>query len=703
MMKTLLRFLKFKKAIFFQVLLAGLFFSTLFFFGYFATYDLLLIDQGLQDFSVERTDGQLKPFMFKGYKWLRGIDLNPAGGTSNSFTLYPVKPICERPLDVKLYICSSNIPPQSSGSQPRVVIKQCSDETREFSFPLSHLNGQESVSFCTQLDEPGIGKLLASQFTFRLEGLDGPLPPDSEVLLSTHINISYVKELTLCFLGLSVSGAFLWMLNRRLRRYMAIAAFCLITLGVFRMGMFISNDFCLETSGQASVFKTSFGHFKRFAATGEFYGHVYKRPAHYVVPAISLALEPVRIPTKYYVDTWPTPRYITFCMEVICVSLLVAVLYFHLSSLAGILYPFVHCCFVPFLFDFYNMEDDALLLMLSLPLTALLLYSFIKDRFTWRVIASYCLLFFLMTLCKVTFAFYCLSIPFAFYIKDTTKWKDMGHLCKTALLFGALIVTVFLGNLTAKLVAPKGEAQPGYPYHSSNLFDMLWAANGLFDHDTGHPFIKSGRERDRVVGEAAGLPEDQRKRMRHAAIGDALVYKPDLKNALQTRPTFYLNNAGIRFWYYASNFWGYPDRGNYWRLDEERSNSAALGQNVFNEEEGGGRSYKTLVYRSRFEPTWKIMPQIFVTSLFNLDGTGNDRLLDLLLLTAACVGLILTKNRSLVFIFLSSYGFKVIFNTFIHGKVRYFNFVHPAMIVGICLFLAAVYVSLARSKTEKTD
>ena len=671
-------------------------------FGYFATYDLLLVDQGLQDFAEERSENMFSSFKFEGYKWLEGIDLNPASGSPDSFTIYPIRPISERPLHVKVFLKSSAIPTQPSGSKATLVVRQNGKYKQDFSIPLKDINAQQVALFTTKLFSQNKKYNQPTRFSFSIENLSGSLTRDSQLLLSTHIDISYTRELTISFLIAAISGTLLWITNRKARLLLMIAAFCLITLAVFRGGAFISNDFFLDTSGKASVFKTAFGHYKRFVASGEFYNHVYKRAGHFILPAITLALEPsaVKTPTKYYVNTWPTPRYIVFCAEAVCVILLVGVIYFYLSPIAAFLYPIVHCFFVPFLFDLYNMEDDALLLILSFPLTALILYSFLKDKFTKPVIASYFLIFFLMTLCKITFAFYCILIPLAFAFKHKESWKDLRHLCKAVFLFLAFVFSMFLGNFTNSLIARKGEAQPGYPYQSNNAFEMLWAANGLFGHDTGHPFIKSGRERDRIVAEAAGLPPNRSKRMRHAAIGDELIYKPDLKKALEARPSFFLNNVAIRFWYYGTMFWAYPNRGNYWRLDESRNNSAALGQNQFIEDEAGGKGYQTLVYRSRFAPTWKIAPQIFITSLFNLDGMGIERLLDLMLLIAACVGLSLTKCRPLIFIFLSSYTGKILFNTFIHGKVRYFNFVHPPMIIGICLFFAALYISLRHSKIK---
>ena len=487
--------------------------------------------------------------------------------------------------------------------------------------------------------------------------------------------------------------------------WLLIGAFAVLLF--FRVGTFISNDFFLDTSGKAAVFKTSFGHWKRFAASLEWYPHVYKMPGHFLVPFLTTLIEPfsVATPTSTYVYNYPLPRYLWFLLECAGFLTLTLAVFRYLSPRAAIIFPFVYATFPPILFDIYNMEDDALLIIGMLFLTALLLRMSTRLDLQWKDMLLCSGIMFFMLVSKITGVFLILAIPFGLL---AARWflHRRPAIQRAFMLFALLVAALIGSKITATILRPPArEAQPGFAYQDTNLWDMMWAANGLWDPDTAHPFVKSGRLRDQTVvehaAEAAGktveeLFPDQIKRMRHSKIGDELVYKPDLINAWQERPSFFFNQAAIRFWNGTTNFYGYGDRGRYWRLDLDGSHSRILdsrdgGEEIQAHKTGdlGQQGYKTLVLRSRFDDTWKIAPQIYLTSLFNFDRPEH-RLINLALLALAMLGIVCMRRLDLAIIFFTCILAKATFNTFIHIPTRYFDWVHVPMLLGLALMLAIV-------------
>ena len=367
----------------------------------------------------------------------------------------------------------------------------------------------------------------------------------------------------------------------------------------------------LTHSGEAAVFKTSFGHWKMFAKSFEWFPHVYKMPGHFLVPALTTMIEPFAgaIPTHTYVETFPLSRYLWFLLECAGVLTLTLSVFRYLSPRAAIIFPFVYATFPPILFDIYNMEDDALLIIGMLFLTALLLRMSTRLNLQWKDMLLCSGIMFFMLSSKITGVFLILTIPFGLLV---ARWfLQRRAAIRHSFILLALLLAALVGSKFAAAIArpPVREAQPGFAYQNTNLWDMMWAANGLWDPDTAHPFIKSGKARDQIVAahaaKAAGksveeLLPDQR-RMRHSKIGDELVYKPDLFNAWHERPAFFLNQSAIRFWKGTTNFYSHSG---------QNSMRQAVRLDL------GG--HKDLARRSRFDDTWKIAPQINLTSLIQL-------------------------------------------------------------------------------------
>ena len=679
--------------------------------GYYMMYHLFFQGIGLEKLALDRYETPTVAMEYEGVQWFRSRRI----ATENSIEIITYSiPELDResnPPVLELFVQLENFDetePDPSKQVATLIIEQQPDPDTTIveEFPLYQVRQQRfATNWITFTPKRG-SEIVPNTFRGKIEIAD-----DSSVksiLLGTRIHANlhrfacpwYLAGLLL-FVTWATAG-YHWT-----KRIFWLMLGTFVVLLAFRAGAFVSNDFFLDSSGKASVFKTSFGHMKRFVGAGEWYAHVYKQVGHFLVPAISILIEPfsVSTPTTYYVETFPLPRFIWFILEAGGVMTLTLSICRYLSPKVALIFPFVYVTFPPILFDIYNMEDDALLIIGMLFLTALLIKMAAQKKLQWKDIFLCAGIMLCMLSSKTTIVFLVVTIPFGLL---AARWFNSRRdaLRRTSSLFGLLIIAFMVSKAMTALAGPElREAQPGYEYQDNNLYDMLWAANGLYDRDSAHPFIKKGTTRDYVVAQhiadAADTTVDELfpngtkdyKRLRHSKIGDELVFKPDLVATWKERPTFFINNQVIRLWKHGLLFYGYPDRGRYWRLDlDEGSEKLDIGQEEelkFSDDNIGRLGARTLIQRSRFDETWKIAAQIYTVSLFNLDRI-DDRVANLVLTLLAILGIALMRRLDLGIIFLSCVSAKIIFNTIIHGKVRYFDWVHVPMLVGLSVILLII-------------
>ena len=544
--------------------------------------------------------------------------------------------------------------------------------------------------------------------------------PAQSVLLGTKIHANLHSLAWPWFIG-GCTLFFAWISagHRWKSKPLWVLCIAFLTLLFFRAGTFISNDFFLDTSGNATVFKTSFGHLRHWFSAGEWYPHVYKPAGSFILPMIMILVEPFSslTPTNYYIETYPLPRYIWFLAETTGALVLVYALYKYLSPRAAVVFPLIYVTFPPILFDVYNMEDDALLILGMLFLTALLIRMSANSRLILRDLLLCSGVMFFMLFAKITVAFLVVIIPLAIFIARRVNCRSScsGVYKMPLVLLLLLFATFGIGKTLNAMIRPSiREAQPGFVYQNHNVWEMLWAAAGQYDRNSAHTFVVGGGGRGpfrdiEIAKRAANLNSTSVellfpqgiKRMRHSKLGDELVYKPDLESVWNERPTHFLNQTFIRTWVDGGvHFYSYPGRGKYWTLSGEENDVKSLSVEItgnggelinanYTKDGIGQRKINTLILRSRFDEVWKIAPLIYVTSLFNLNQVG-DRSLDVILALVAILGIICIQRLDLGIIFLTCVLVKISFNAFVHAMVRYFDWVHVPMLVGLSVILSVL-------------
>jgi len=469
----------------------------------------------------------------------------------------------------------------------------------------------------------------------------------------------------------------------------------LVLLSGCRAGAFVSNEFFPQsTHGTASPFKTAIGHAKHFVKAGEWYPHMEKRLGTKLVPMLTLLADPVAkvTPSRAYPDLYPTPRYVVFVLEAIALSLLVVACWRYLSPGVAAAFPPVYAAFFPFLVDLYRIEDDSLFILYTLPLTALVLKVSSQRRILPLDYAGFALVMFLFAITKGQGAYLVVLLPVAIFVERlvrTRRWRQP----EPALLAAALLAGVAAAAALQWAAGPRDpEAQPGFPYASSKLWEAMFARPARFLETEDVPFLEKGKDRDRLVAERAGLPPDEARRMRHSELATEEIYRPTVISTLRHRPDIHASAAVIRMLDWSLLFYGHhPAIGEEWVLHEAgpgRELSRPLGERLL-----------SAIRRNR---ALEVLPLVAVTDLFDLSDPG-ERLLDGLLLLAAIWGVVRIRRLDFAVVAFGMLAVRVVFLTLVHENLRYFNHTRVPLLVGLAVTLVAVLLGLARTWGSEGD
>ena len=698
-------------------------------------YQLFFFGIGLDKLATDRYEVESIAMKYEGVQWFRSRRITPESPLELTTHSIPELNLDRRPPGLELFIQlegvdENNLDPSEQCATLIIEQHPTTKQNIVSEFPLQQVRQQRlHTKWLTSTPTPRFVSLsnLKSGFkgskqvpnVFRVSLKIPEGSPVQSILLGTKIHANLHSLAWPWFIGGCILF-FAWISagHRWKSKPLWMLCFTILTLLFFRAGAFISNDFFLDTSGNATVFKTSFGHLRHWLAAGEWYPHVYKPAGSFILPTIMMIVEPFSVltPTNYYVETYPLPRYVWFLAETAGVLVLVRSLYKYMSPKVAVVFPLIYVTFPPILFDVYNMEDDALLILGMLFLTALLIRMSANSKLILRDLLLCSGVMFFMLFAKITVAFLVVIIPLAIFIARRVNCRSSSSsgVYKTPLVLLLLLFATFgIGKTLNAMIRPSiREAQPGFVYQNHNVWEMLWAAAGQYDRNSAHTFNAGdggrGPSRDneitkRVANQNSTTVEQLFpqgvKRMRHSKLGDELLYKPGLATVWNERPTYFLNYPFIRNWEEGSTlFYGYPGRGKYWNLTTTEHDRKSLSvvvtdnggeviQANYTKDGIGQRQIDTLILRSRFDEVWKIGPLIYITSLFNLDQPQH-RLANIVLSIIAVLGIVCIGRLDLGIIFLSCVLAKIFFNTFIHAMIRYFDWVHVPMLVGLSVILS---------------
>jgi hypothetical protein len=254
-----------------------------------------------------------------------------------------------------------------------------------------------------------------------------------------------------------------------------------------------------------------------------------------------------------------------------------------------------------------------------------------------------------------------------------------------------LFCSVLLGRVTAKALGPsKREIIDGVPYANTVLWEMLWAANGLYDHHSAHWFTKSGGLRSKRVEEAIGLPASI-SHCRHSAEATEKIYKPAVLNMFKERPGYAYATAHIRLYNHGLSFYKYTYGGykvwETWLKDGFGANEIISGETVF-----GLTPERENI---RYSRAWKISPLVLLTKF--VQG-GVTRVIELGLIIASLIGAFIFRRVDFVVFFFGCFVAKMLFSNGVHALTRYMNFVNVLMILGLAAFTLSLINSIVSYK-----
>ena len=640
--------------------------------GYFITYQLFFTGTGIDELDTKKADKQCRVFRYNNVRYFKGICLNRENSqnafTTERFEIYPPAILDNKKTELELFIrleTDGRFKKDPAKEAGRLLITETTGEntvTNEIAL-YGTLLQRHSIPVTTQ-------SRVKNSITIRFMPAN---PNISGVLIGTAIHTHFFREIIL-WGSLALLTLLLWiLLNKKMkstRLYLIILT--VLVLAYFRSGAFISNEFFLKTTGQAATAKTSFGHAMHYFKKGAWKDTMYKPVGTKIIPFLVLLAEPeaVKNPGSTYITTYPTPRYIWFLFECLGLCFLVSCIYRYLSRTAGVLFPLVYVCFFPFLIDIYNMEGDAYSIIYMMILTGLLLKWTCRKKLEAADYISLFVATFLMLVTKISSAFLVVFVPAGFALGKLPECARTPSKIKPLFLLFCMILALFSASAVKKSVNTPREAQPGIKYYRSNIWSMLWAAQGISRKANAFPFTVSGRTRDKIIGKAAGLPPEKWKRLRHTRLGNELIFKPQLVQAIKETPGLFYANAIYRFIQYGPVFSWYK-KMDYWKKRKNIQKSIAM------------------------DTFWKIAPLVVVNNLFDFPpDTPLARFINLLLIAAALCGILFIRKIELIVIFFGSFFVKLSFNTFVHGMVRYFNFTHVPLLIGLTIFIIFFYKAL---------
>lgn len=392
---------------------------------------------------------------------------------------------------------------------------------------------------------------------------------------------------------------------------------------------------------------------------------------------------------KSFQDVYPTARYLMFVLFSLSILFLGSTLRCLAGRMVGFLFILLSITFFPFIADLYSPDADAMMLFLFPFFLAFLLRAKYAIGPFWPNIIGVMVVFFVMGLTKITAVFLVIAAPllFVFPAQQIDLKKIILILC-----FGAALLSVFMvGKRTSDALQHdnRNVGIEGVAFQDTVIWHMIWAAYGLYDHHSAHWFTKSGRLRNQRVAEATGLPI--KTYIRHSQLATDELYKPAVLRAIEERPGYFYSTAFLRFYNHGVKFFRYTYGGDKkgvwtrWLEDGFTKPEVISGEEVF-----GLYPERQSI---RYDDAWKISPLIFLAKVTQGDIT---RLVDVVLMFVALLGLFLTRYRGLAVFLLLCWLAQLFFSFGIHAINRYFMFCNVSLLIGLSFTLSRAWYILSR-------
>ncbi len=395
---------------------------------------------------------------------------------------------------------------------------------------------------------------------------------------------------------------------------------------------------------------------------------------------------------KSFQDVYPTSRYLMFVLFSMSILFLGSSLRCLNGRMVGFLFILLAVTFFPFIADLYNPDADAMLLFLFPLFLAFLLRARYGIGAFWPNITGVLVVFFVIGLTKITAVFLILAAPllFLFPVHRIDLKRIIVIVC-----FGLALLSVFVaGKNTSDALQHdnRNVGIEGVPFQDTVAWHMVWAAYGVYDHHSAHWFTKSGRLRNQRVAEATGLPN--MTYIRHSQLATEKLYKPAVLRALEERPGYFYSTAFLRLYNHGAKFYRYTygedkEVWTRWLKDGFTESEVISGEEVF-----GLHPERQSI---RYDDAWKISPLIFLAKATQGDIT---RLVDIILLFAALLGLLLTRHRGLAVFLVLCWLAQIFFSSGIHGINRYYMFCSVALLIGLSTIISRI-VHLLFQVSEK--
>ncbi len=647
--------------------------------GYFLTYQLFFVSLPLEDFARKLEGGQPEQFMFRDVVYFDGRRLEP----NHEFVLHYGS---VRVLDaaenkgIEFFIRMDGVP-EGAVAAATVGTLHIENRVRDVvvnavDVPLSAtLQQRHTIPWVTEA-----GKRNETSIRF-IPADTGPVV--EHISLSTNIvGVTYWFPIVL-FAVLGYGMMFLLAFAQCFRNMLLLGAIAL-SFGVMlplHSGAFTSNEFFEET--EDSILST-YGDAHLFFNEGEWKAEQYRSTGYMLVPVVTFMIEGLAASKDrhFMLSTLPTPRYIMFAWFACGLPLLIAAVWTYINRAVATIFGILAGSFFPFIVDLYNICDDAYAIPLfTIFLAAFITYAYGGRRSTGAIVIMV-LTFFVMMTAKVTAAYLLLLVPFGLWLQALRERKTLVQLGPAVLL--VLMIPAFIGG---RHVAKLGEryVKPDYPWASSTVPEILWAANGLYDEHSAFWFAKRGSTRTERIVEQTGLPDTAM--IRHSAAADELVYKPQLVAAVQERSGYFFSTAVLRSYEHGLGFFKYryggSDRWEIFEKDGRGQKVTISGQEVY-----VLKHERQLIRKGKM---WKISLLVLWAKFIQYQLPFA---LDILLLGLAIVGIFLLRRWDMGVLLLGCFGAKFVFNNFVHALVRYMDFNHIGLLLALAVTLYCLWLAM---------
>lgn len=674
--------------------------------AYFATYQLFFQSLPLENYAKKVEGGTAEPYNYEGVVYFFGRKL--AAGESITMEYGSVRVLDSADgKGVELYVRIDVLP---QGASPDEVIgtlhveSYVRDEIVDSAdVPLYAQKLQRH--FAPWKTEAGKRNSYVIRYTPAENSAIENTSPPHPVVATNIVGVHYWGRIMFFTL---LGGACVFMLTfaQRFRnlQLLGVIAISLTVMCVLHSGAFISNEFVEET--EDSILST-YGDAWTWFGEGTWNPAQYRSTGYMLIPAATFVIEGLDASKDrhFMLSTLPTPRFLMFAWFAVSLPLLITAIYKHIHRTVSVIFGILAALFFPFIIDLYNICDDAY----AIPLFTVFMAAFItyaydksaarreaaqagekKTRKIWGPVIVMVVVFFIMMTAKVTAAYLLILAPLGLWVQATRERKKLFSIhLGPAMLFILMFAAMFAG----RTIAGVGEryVRPGYPWASGTLPEIIWAANGLYDEHSAFWFTKRGSTRTERIVEQTGLPDTMM--IRHSQAANDLVYKPQVINAVKERPGYFYSTAMFRAYADGLGFWRYryggSQRWDKWMKDGRGKQVEISGEKVY-----VLKHERQLI---RYGKMWKVSALVLWAKLIQ------DQLsmgMDIVLLGWAVLGIFLIRRWDMGILLLGCFAAKMVFNNFIHALVRYMDFNHVGLLIGLAVAMYCLWLGLKLSANK---